>query len=250
MRLCASDPLCAEHHPYRDGTTLHGAACHACLFLPETSCERGNKYLDRSVLVKTLDKEDLAFFEDNVDEVQSADQTVIHEVVAPFDEAFAVQVIDEFLTTHPGSSTAQVKGELIRQMGHATKIDDDVLNALLQKAGHQESTTAGSTVWQPSVSATDEVKKTSNFDELLEFCDDSCRPLVESLAAQGKELPVVGYELTDSKGGVCAAAELVWPSKKIAVLLDGAEGSDEFEKQGWKVFQAEGLDNAKLLTLL
>ena len=34
MRLCASDPLCAEHHPYRDGTTLHGAACHACMFLP------------------------------------------------------------------------------------------------------------------------------------------------------------------------------------------------------------------------
>jgi hypothetical protein len=40
-RLCTSDPLCAEHHPYRDSLTLHGAACHACLFLPETSCERG-----------------------------------------------------------------------------------------------------------------------------------------------------------------------------------------------------------------
>lgn len=63
MRLCASDPLCAEHHPYKDGTTLHGAACHACLFVPETSCERGNKYLDRSVLMKTLEKEELAFFE-------------------------------------------------------------------------------------------------------------------------------------------------------------------------------------------
>ena len=47
VRLCASDPLCAEHHPYRAGTTLHAASCHACLFAPETSCERGNKYLDR-----------------------------------------------------------------------------------------------------------------------------------------------------------------------------------------------------------
>jgi len=62
MRLCASDPLCAEHHPYREGTTLHGAACHACLFAPETSCERGNKYLDRSVLVPTVEKNDLSFF--------------------------------------------------------------------------------------------------------------------------------------------------------------------------------------------
>lgn len=54
MRLCSSDPLCAEHEPPRDGTVLHGAACHACLFAPETSCERGNRYLDRSVLVDTF----------------------------------------------------------------------------------------------------------------------------------------------------------------------------------------------------
>ncbi len=50
MRLCASDPLCAEHLPIRDGVTLHAAACHACLFAPETSCERSNKYLDRTLL--------------------------------------------------------------------------------------------------------------------------------------------------------------------------------------------------------
>lgn len=55
MQLCTSDPLCAEHHPGGDGTaSLHGAACHACQFAPETSCERGNKYLDRSLLVPTL----------------------------------------------------------------------------------------------------------------------------------------------------------------------------------------------------
>jgi hypothetical protein len=63
MRLCASDPLCAEHHPFRDGNTLHAASCHACLFAPETSCERGNKYLDRAVLVSTVEQSDLAFFE-------------------------------------------------------------------------------------------------------------------------------------------------------------------------------------------
>ncbi len=65
MRLCASDPLCAEHHPYRDGNTLHAASCHACLFAPETSCERGNKYLDRAVLVPTVEtgeQSDLSFF--------------------------------------------------------------------------------------------------------------------------------------------------------------------------------------------
>jgi hypothetical protein len=52
--LCASDPLCAEHDPPTDGMTLHAAACHACMFAPETACERGNRYLDRSALVTTV----------------------------------------------------------------------------------------------------------------------------------------------------------------------------------------------------
>jgi hypothetical protein len=37
-------------------------ACHNCLFLPETSCERGNRYLDRSVLVPTMERAEFAFF--------------------------------------------------------------------------------------------------------------------------------------------------------------------------------------------
>lgn len=59
---CASDPLCAEHPPSHDGITLHAAACHACLFAPETSCERGNRYLDRAVLAPTVEHETLSFF--------------------------------------------------------------------------------------------------------------------------------------------------------------------------------------------
>lgn len=60
-RLCSSDPLCAEHDP-----TLHarlsGAACHACLYAAETSCERGNHYLDRALLVDTLTDTGYGFF--------------------------------------------------------------------------------------------------------------------------------------------------------------------------------------------
>ena len=62
LRICASDPLCAEHPPSRDGRGIHAASCHACLFGPETSCERGNRYLDRSVLLPTLSRSDAAFF--------------------------------------------------------------------------------------------------------------------------------------------------------------------------------------------
>ena len=62
VKLCGSDPLCAEHQPDLDGVALHGAACHACLFVPETSCERGNRYLDRSLLVETLGAHHPPFF--------------------------------------------------------------------------------------------------------------------------------------------------------------------------------------------
>ena len=104
MRLCASDPLCAEHHPIKDGLTLHGAACHACLFLPETSCERGNKYLDRSVLVSTVETNDLAFFSSFAEDVPvtvitaETDETVtppkpIETALSPTDEL--VDLCDE-----------------------------------------------------------------------------------------------------------------------------------------------------------
>lgn len=61
-KLCTSDPLCAEHKPNQGNISLHWAACHACLFAPETACERGNKFLDRAILVKTMNKSDIAYF--------------------------------------------------------------------------------------------------------------------------------------------------------------------------------------------
>lgn len=60
-RLCTSDPLCAEHDPTGDGS-LHGAACHACAFAAETSCERSNRYLDRALLVDTFAGAGLGYF--------------------------------------------------------------------------------------------------------------------------------------------------------------------------------------------
>lgn len=61
--LCANDPLCAEHLPGAQGHTIHAAACHACLFSPETSCERGNRYLDRASLAPTVEHDERSFFE-------------------------------------------------------------------------------------------------------------------------------------------------------------------------------------------
>lgn len=60
--LCSADPLCAEHVPDKSEDALHNASCHACLFVPETTCERGNRYLDRATLVRTLSADQIEFF--------------------------------------------------------------------------------------------------------------------------------------------------------------------------------------------
>jgi len=46
-RICSSDPLCSEHLPEKDRS------------LP---CERGNRYLDRALLVPIVGHENAAFF--------------------------------------------------------------------------------------------------------------------------------------------------------------------------------------------
>ena len=45
IKDCSNDPVCMDHKP--TGEERNGAACHACLYLPETSCELGNLFLDR-----------------------------------------------------------------------------------------------------------------------------------------------------------------------------------------------------------
>lgn len=60
-RHCSSDPLCAERLPQDPADFLHGAACHVCLFVSETTCERGNRFLDRRFVVP-IDDPSLALF--------------------------------------------------------------------------------------------------------------------------------------------------------------------------------------------
>jgi len=56
QQICSNDPVCADHEPgaSADERALQGAACHGCLLVPETSCERRNAYLDRALLVETM----------------------------------------------------------------------------------------------------------------------------------------------------------------------------------------------------
>ncbi|MFD4819522.1 DrmB family protein [Peribacillus butanolivorans] len=52
-RWCSSDPVCSEIGKYsgQGVNNLNGAACHSCSYLPETSCELRNLFLDRTLLI-------------------------------------------------------------------------------------------------------------------------------------------------------------------------------------------------------
>lgn len=50
-RWCGSDPVCLETDPVQSGDKVSGAACHCCLLVPETACEKFNRELDRTMLV-------------------------------------------------------------------------------------------------------------------------------------------------------------------------------------------------------
>jgi hypothetical protein len=65
-RLCSNDPICAQHEPtnVQEERFLHGAACHGCLLIAETCCERRNLLLDRALVVPTVSCRDAAFFPD------------------------------------------------------------------------------------------------------------------------------------------------------------------------------------------
>ena len=65
-QLCSNDPVCAQHRPdsWEEERYLHGAACHGCLLLAEVSCERRNDFLDRALVVPTVDVADAAFFDE------------------------------------------------------------------------------------------------------------------------------------------------------------------------------------------
>jgi hypothetical protein len=62
--LCSNDPVCAEHKPDDRLTArfLHGAACHSCQLIAETSCEQRNDFLDRSLVIETVRGDGWAFF--------------------------------------------------------------------------------------------------------------------------------------------------------------------------------------------
>lgn len=62
MSHCSSDPICSDGD-FEYHTTANGAACHACTFVAETSCEWGNMLLDRRTLININPNQQDGYFD-------------------------------------------------------------------------------------------------------------------------------------------------------------------------------------------
>lgn len=60
---CSSDPVCIQSGG-QGPESCNLAACHSCALLPETSCECGNRLLDRALVIGNLREKNIGFFAD------------------------------------------------------------------------------------------------------------------------------------------------------------------------------------------
>jgi len=63
---CTADPICIQSAG-QGPESCNLAACHNCALLPETSCECGNRLLDRGTIVGVLSDKNLGFFRELCD---------------------------------------------------------------------------------------------------------------------------------------------------------------------------------------
>lgn len=61
---CSADPVCMEigTQSGQGPDSCNLAACHNCCLVPETACEEFNRFLDRAVLVGSLESREMGFF--------------------------------------------------------------------------------------------------------------------------------------------------------------------------------------------
>ena len=75
------------------------------------------------------------------------------------------------------------------------------------------------------------------WDDVFTLADEEALPFIKELSKQSIDKPVVSYEHTDTNGKIISEAELAWPSRKTALLLDYQvdENKPGFDKIGWNV---------------
>jgi len=106
-----------------------------------------------------------------------------------------------------------------------------------------------STSDEPQVEISRIITNEQEWAQVFRFASADISDLL--LACQDAQVlpPVIGYEVLDSSGRVCASAEAAWEDKKLAILMpDVAEYKPVFEDLGWIIFSSSDTSSIFLET--
>ena len=78
--------------------------------------------------------------------------------------------------------------------------------------------------------------------DVQEYADPACSGLLKACMQAGLPPPEVGYELVDGTGRIVASAELAWPGRRTAVLLQEQQDHERFADAGWTAFGPEDVE--------
>lgn len=204
VKHCSNDPVCSLSQG-QGNYSLNLAACHACLLLPETSCEEFNSFLDRGLLIGTMDEPDIGFFSDGFQTYEKGMDVIPRK-----------PPVQNFAEANRMKSEDLVSGGMGVHEVHA------------QNLGQFYDGKTPSAVWK-------ELMK-----DCIEENDFTGNGIVLKLAEKAKkEIPscYYGSVFKDNENENIFEANLCFKEKKVFLFLSGnKEGFDKAKKTGWYCF--------------
>ncbi len=87
----------------------------------------------------------------------------------------------------------------------------------IQRLRHEQGVLGGNGKWEDNIKLVD-----TSFEGLLRLYQK-----------RNSAMPEIGYDIVDSRGAVSVQAEIAWPNKKLAVVMDDEE-KQLLEASGWR----------------
>ncbi|HFE46481.1 MAG TPA: DUF1998 domain-containing protein [Nannocystis exedens] len=232
-RLCSNDPVCATHEPDDpfEERYLHGAACHGCVLIAETSCERRNELLDRALVVPTVVTPGAAFFG-----AMEAAPAGIRDVV-PSSTPDAMRSRAKARGTRlakPDPKPASARSSASR--GRKTKTTR-LAKPDPKPASARSSASRGRK--RKTTTPTKPVSEASILDR--EDFDEPWWPLLEALAAMDDLQVEPGGDVVSERGRVVGSAFALVRRRGVARLLYLIDGDEREAKRVAAALGAKGL---------
>ena len=208
---CSCDPVCIESRGQGPGS-CNLAACYSCSLVPETSCEYGNKLLDRALLVGTIEAPSVGL----VDEILREESSI------------------EFKSKPCDSAASFAENNFVAKT--------EARPLIHYKVSYAESVD----VSDETFSGVCEFVASDATEFELQFLNDLCA--IADKRNLEKPIPYVVFYTDSAK----AEPSLVWPDSRIVFLLDSsaadfveAFGSDFALAAEWSILTIEDIGSVE-----